>query len=171
MNKNHLLHISLIVIGMLVGTLGYRYWNQQQLKQRQAEIQAKGSEVMPFDLNAATHVFQKTADGGLQQVRIKNSNDTQQISLIQSHLKEEAERFSRGDFSDPAQLHGSNMPGLAILTNSADKLTVEYQDLEDGAQIIYKTDDEEVMQAIHDWFMAQLGDHGNDAVDHSQMML
>src|SRR6476661_8385628 len=35
---------------------------------RQAEVARRGADVMPFDLKATTHVFTKTADGGVQRV-------------------------------------------------------------------------------------------------------
>ncbi|MEX0930807.1 MAG: aspartate carbamoyltransferase [Candidatus Paceibacterota bacterium] len=163
-------YIAIMTIGLIIGISGFYFWNQKQLEKRQTEIHAKGSEVMPFDLTTTTHVFQKTKEGGLQQVRAEDSSDKYQITQIQDHLQEEAERFATGDFGDPAQLHGDNMPGLATLKKSSDKISVEYQDLDDGGQIIYMTDDEEVVQAIQHWFDAQLTDHGSDAVDHSQMM-
>lgn len=34
------------------------------------------------------------------------------VALIRSHLAEEAERFARGDFHDPAMIHGDDMAGL-----------------------------------------------------------
>lgn len=141
--------------------------NQKSLQNRQEQIHEMGSSVMPFDLDKTTHIFQRTDTGGLQQIRIKNKEDKDQITLIQSHLKKEAERFARGDFDDPSNLHGKNMPGLSILKNSADAFTVEYSDLPDGGQIIYTTDDDDVLNALHMWFMAQMTDHGPDAMDHT----
>lgn len=133
---------------------------------RQAEIREAGSRVMPFDLDRTTHVFQRTDTGGLQQVRVKQADDKEQIALIQAHLRQEAQRFSKGDFGDPASLHGENMPGLSLLEGAQGKYSIEYADLPDGGQIIYTTSDEEVLEAFHLWFMAQLQDHGQDATEH-----
>ena len=36
--------------------------------QRQAEVAGRGKDVMPFSLAATTHVFTKTAEGGIQPV-------------------------------------------------------------------------------------------------------
>ena len=72
---------------------------------RQEEVAGRGAKVMPFDLEQTMHVFQKLKDGGLQKVVVKDPTNKQQIALIQSHLKEEAERFRNGDFSDPAKIH------------------------------------------------------------------
>lgn len=121
---------------------------------------------MPFDLDKTVHVFKRTKEGGVQQVRAKDPEDTGQIRLIRQHLRDEAQRFATGDFTDPATLHGQDMPGLQVLERSAGVLQVDYRDLSDGAEIGYKTRDPEVLEAIHQWFAAQLHDHGADATNH-----
>src|SRR5262245_65571299 len=82
---------------------------------RQEEVATRGAEVMPFDLEQTMHVFQPLADGGLQTVTAKDPANSAQIALVQAHLQAEAEKFHRGDFSDPANIHGADMPGLAAL--------------------------------------------------------
>jgi hypothetical protein len=39
--------------------------------QQQAEVAKRGKDVMPFSLKATTHVFVKTAAGGVQRVVVK----------------------------------------------------------------------------------------------------
>ena len=121
---------------------------------------------MPFDLEKTVHVFEKLDDGGLQKVVVKDLSNKEQISMIQSHLKEESERFRRGDFSDPAKIHGQDMPGLAELKSGAGNIEVVYTPLPDGAQIRYTTKDPALLMAIHHWFDAQLSDHGRHASGH-----
>ncbi|MBI4526057.1 MAG: aspartate carbamoyltransferase [Deltaproteobacteria bacterium] len=133
---------------------------------RQEEVAKRGAKVMPFDLEQTTHVFQKLDDGGLQKVVVKDPSNKKQIALIQTHLKEESEKFRRGDFSDPAKIHGEDMPGLAELSASARKIDVRYTALPDGAQIHYTTKDPKLVTAIHHWFDAQLSDHGHHASGH-----
>jgi hypothetical protein len=134
---------------------------QEQTRQR--DVAARGSKVMPFDLEQTTHVFQKLEDGGLQKVVAKDPSNKMQIALIQAHLREESARFRKGDFSDPAKIHGENMPGLAELKSGAGKFDVVYAPLPDGAQIRYTTKDPALLMAIHHWFDAQLSDHGRHA--------
>jgi DNA-binding MarR family transcriptional regulator len=134
---------------------------------REDEVAARGVQVMPFDLERTTHVFETTADDGVQQVRADDPNDTAQIALIRSHLKDEASKFQRGDFSALAAIHGAAMPGLAQLEQGAAQFTVVYIELPDGAQIHYTSDDPALIAALHAWFNAQLSDHGDDATDHS----
>jgi hypothetical protein len=135
---------------------------------RQEQVATRGASVMPFDLDATTHVFQPQPDGGLQQVVAKNPADAEQIALIRQHLQHEAAKFARGDFADPAAIHGEEMPGLAALRESAGRIDIAYSELVDGAQIRYTTSDPALVTALHQWFAAQLSDHGIHATDQMQ---
>ena len=130
---------------------------------RQEEVAARGAEVMPFDLERTTHVFEERPDGGVQRVVADQAGDSTQIALIREHLRDEAERFAAGDFADPAQIHGDEMPGLAALRAHDGRVAVEYDDLPDGGQIRYSTDDSVLVDAMHRWFEAQRSDHGRHA--------
>jgi hypothetical protein len=133
---------------------------------RQEEVATKGAKIMPFDLEQTMHHFQTLENGGLQTVTVKDPANSTQIALIQAHLKEEAEKFHRGDFSDPAKIHGENMPGLAVLQAGAQRIDVQYTTLSNGAQIHYSTKDPTLVMALHQWFAAQRADHGHHAVQH-----
>jgi hypothetical protein len=139
-------------------------WLTFASQNRQAAIHEMGSHVMPFDLDKTTHVFQMAVGGGVQQVISKDPNDEDQIALIQMHLEHEAMRFSSGDFSDPTALHGEDMPGLKELTEGADLIAIQYRPLPEGGEIIFTTQDVNLVTALHRWFGAQLSDHGKDAV-------
>jgi hypothetical protein len=130
---------------------------------RLAEVATRGARVMPFDLERTTHRFEPRADGGVQTVVADDPDDSEQIDLIRLHLVDEAERFKVGDFGDPATIHGDEMPGLAELQEGVGRIEVIYEDSPAGARISYRTDDPALVQAIHDWFEAQLTDHGPHA--------
>jgi hypothetical protein len=130
---------------------------------RQAEVAARGAEVMPFDLSKTQHVFAKDSSGGVQSVTAKDPADTLNIRLIREHLQKEAELFGHGEFGDPAAIHGDSMPGLAELRAAAGKVAVEYTELPAGAQIRYTTTDAGLRSALHRWFDAQVSDHGEHA--------
>lgn len=133
---------------------------------RQQEVARKGAMVMPFDVHNSTHVFQKTADGGVQQVVAKDPKDASLVSAIRTHLSMEAARFSQGDYSDPMKIHGMNMPGVRYLSAvKPGQMTVVYRELPDGAEIRYTAKDPATVTALHRWFDAQLSDHGSDATD------
>lgn len=128
----------------------------------QEHVHGMSHSVMPFDLAKTTHVFKMTETGGVQRVILKDRSLADQVVLIQHHLREEAARFEHGD-SDPAKLHGVSMPGLNELQLGAQRVTVSYSDLPDGAEITFKTTDPHLLTAIHRWFGAQLSEHGADA--------
>lgn len=135
------------------------------LQERQADVAEAGAAVMPFDLDATTHVFEKLDDGGLQTV-LADTDDPEQVALIRTHLTEEAERFARGDFHDPAMIHGDDMAGLHALVVGHDRITITYGEVERGAEIRYVSEDPALVDAIHQWFDAQLSDHGEHAQSH-----
>ncbi|MFE9775270.1 aspartate carbamoyltransferase [Streptomyces sp. NPDC005931] len=130
---------------------------------RQEAIAEKGRSVMPFDLERTTHRFTETATGGTQDVVADREQDAEQVRLIRSHLKKEAAAFARGDFADPAKIHGSAMPGLKELSDGHENIEVRYSERPDGATLTYTTTDRALVNALHRWFGAQLGDHGAHA--------
>jgi hypothetical protein len=130
---------------------------------RQAEVAERGAEVMPFDLDATTHRFTKTNDGGVQAVTADDPSDEAQVRLIRAHLLEERDDFARGDFDDPARIHGMDMPGVAELSTGYQRISLSYSEVPAGAELRYTTDDTELVDAIHAWFDRQVMDHGADA--------
>ncbi|ANB77783.1 hypothetical protein AYM40_36065 (plasmid) [Paraburkholderia phytofirmans OLGA172] len=47
--------------------------------ERQAEVQQRGAEVMPFNLKATTHIFTKSDNGGSQRVVAMDPSDVAEI--------------------------------------------------------------------------------------------
>jgi hypothetical protein len=130
---------------------------------KQEQVHHMGHNVMPFDLAKTTHIFRMTDFGGVERVIAKDVSEKDQIELIQRHLQHEAEAFQRGDYADPASLHGSNMPGLMDLQAGAARIKISYAALPAGAEITFETTDLHLLTAIHRWFGAQLSEHGADA--------
>jgi len=129
------------------------------------EVAKRGTHVMPFSLEQTTHIFSKTEKGGLQQVIVKDSSNAEQIKLICEHLSKISQEFIQGDFSDPAKIHGEDMPGLAELrTATPGQIKIVYKELPNGAEIDYTTDNTKLVDAIHKYFDAQLSDHARHAV-------
>ncbi|MEU9671026.1 aspartate carbamoyltransferase [Streptomyces bobili] len=131
---------------------------------RQEMVAERGQSVMPFDLEQTTHRFTPTKTGGVQDVVADQPDDAKQIGLIRTHLQQEAKAFSQGDFGDPAQIHGDSMPGLKGLQEGYERIDVRYRERPEGATLTYTTDEPALVDALHDWFKAQLSDHG----DHAQ---
>ena len=129
----------------------------------QEHVHHMAHSVMPFDMSKTIHIFKMTESGGVQRVVTRDADDTQQITLIQQHLKYEAMKLRHGDYSDPAMLHGADMPGLKDLQAGATGIKVSYAMLPSGAEITFETADLHLLTAIHRWFGAQLSEHGADA--------
>lgn len=130
---------------------------------RQQTIAERGAAVMPFDLDTTTHVFRPTEYGGVRTVVADDLTDREQIELVRFHLQEEVARFRVGDFGDPETIHGDKMPGLAVLKANFAALETTYRERADGAEVTYRSSDPAVVTALHDWFDAQLSDHGTHA--------
>jgi hypothetical protein len=134
-------------------------------EQRQAKVAKLGADVMPFSLKATTHIFTKSSDGGTQRVVAKNAADAQQVKLVREHLRDIQARFLTGDYSGPSHIHGAEMPGLADLQAAKPgQVSIDYKDVKAGAELTYRTADAKLVAALHQWFDAQLSDHGDDAM-------
>ena len=81
-----------------------------ELEERRAAIAAAGRQVMPFDLDATTHVFEKAPFGGFLQV-VADSDDPRQTELVREHLGANAQRFARGNFRGPGCFTETTWPG------------------------------------------------------------
>jgi hypothetical protein len=138
------------------------------------EVAHHGEKVMPFSLDQTTHIFTKTENGGVQQVIVKEISNTEQIKMIKTHLLQISQEFAQGNFSAPMSIHGENMPGLAKLRQAElGQIKIEYKELSNGAQISYSTNDPSLIEALHEWFDAQLSDHARHAIpghEHHQDM-
>jgi len=154
---------SLVLTTLALAVLSWTGWLTPPAGDRQSTVHDMGSAVMPFDLGETTHVFEMTETGGVQEVISDDPGDDGQIALIRQHLQHETQRFRAGDFSDPTSLHGSDMPGVGDLSHGADRLTIEYAELPNGARITFTTGDLRLLTALHRWFGAQLSDHASDA--------
>jgi hypothetical protein len=156
--------IGLVVaVGGALAALGLAACSGGDVTSRQDQVAERGAAVMPFDLNKTHHVFEQNAIGGVETVRALDPKDTTQIELIRSHLRSVATKFRVGDFSDPMAIHGDKIPGVAALSAGASRLKIEYAELPGGAKITYSSDDPVLVAAIHDWFNAQVMDHGQHA--------
>ncbi|MEU4231227.1 hypothetical protein AB0F17_43625 [Nonomuraea sp. NPDC026600] len=154
--------LALIVVAATAYVLISRN-EQQAMAARQAEIAARSQQVMPFDLERTTHRFAKSATGGVQTVTSDNPADAEQVKLIRQHLTAEAAGFSKGDYGDPASIHGGEMPGLRDLEQGHSRIDIRYAELPAGARITYTTSDAPLVSALHAWFDAQVTDHGQHA--------
>jgi len=146
-----------IVFVLLAGvTSGFAQTTQQH-------VHEMSHDVMPFDMSKTLHIFRMTEFGGIEQIVVRDPDYRDQIALIRQHLKHEAIKFQHGDYADPIRLHGANMPGVHELAQNASQINVSYEELPNGAQLVFKTKGVRLLTAVHRWFGAQLSEHGADA--------
>ena len=157
--------VTLFATAILGLTLTHTALALTSSPERLKEVTQRGMHVMPFDLKQTQHLFNKTETGGVQQVIVREPDNSKQIELIRQHLTKISGEFSYGNFSDPEKIHGKEMPGLAALrTAKPGQLHIQYKELSDGAEITYSAEDKALITAIHQWFDAQLAEHGPDAM-------
>jgi hypothetical protein len=116
------------------------------------------------------HMFLPDSIGGVVEVVVHNMND-HQIALVRSHLLSEAAKFAKGDYSDPAYIHGQTMPGLNQLESGAAKVSVRYFETPTGAAVTFASADQSMVTAIHQWLAAQQHDHGSPDMQHCDMKM
>jgi len=157
-------HYPLILAGLLVFSTTALAIEKNGAEQLNETLQ-RTQQLVPFAVDQTLQTFSKTVHGGVQHVVIKPAGDTRQIKLIQDYLLKLADEFKNGDFSETERIHGADMPGLMQLkTAKTDDIKYEYKALENGAQIHYSTEYPQFVQALHEWFDAQAGEHGNDVI-------
>ena len=157
-------HYPLVFIGLLVFSATTPAVEKVSPKQVD-EVQQRTQQVVPYSLDQTLLTFTKTVHGGVQHVVVKSADNTEQIKLIQANLLKMASDFRKGDFSVTEHIHGATMPGLAQLKKAeTDDIKYEFKALPNGAQIHYSTEYPQYVQALHEWFDAQMSEHGNEVV-------
>jgi hypothetical protein len=119
-------------------------------------------QLLPYAVDQALEGFAKTANGGIMQIIAKSANDAQQIKLMQQYLRQTAEEYGKGDFSSTERFHGTDMPGLAQMKAAkAGEIKYQYKVLNNGGQIIFSSEDPQLLNALHAWIDAQVKEHGS----------
>ncbi len=162
-------HYTLVGAGLLLFSTAALALEEASPRQVD-EVHQRLQQVVPYALDQTQQTFTKTVHGGVQHVVAKSAENTRQIKLIQAHLLKIANEFKKGDFSVTERIHGADMPGLAQLKRAeTDDIKFEYKALPDGAQIHYSTEYPQYVQALHEWFDAQMSEHGNNVIpEHIQ---
>lgn len=133
-------------------------------------VMQHSAQVMPFDQSQAMHMFLPDANGGVLEI-VVHDMDQAQISLVRSHLLQEAAKFTSGNYSDPAYIHGKTMPGLDRLQSGALRVSVRYFETPTGAAITFSSTDRDMVSAIHQWLAAQQRDHNSGPVKRCDMKM
>jgi hypothetical protein len=122
------------------------------------ELQARGEVTMGVDQYTSTHLFDDLPDGGRIELQ-RNEQDPTGVEQIRQHLQHIARAFAAGDFSDPASVHGHEMPGTAVMAQKKDVITYSYAPLPRGGEVRITTRDPDAVRATHAFLAAQRGEH------------
>jgi hypothetical protein len=148
--------IAIVALGVALAAIVVTRHNSRS---NTTTMSDRASQVMPFDLAATTHTFTKSDTGGVETVTALDPSDHRNIDLIRGHLQYEAGQFHNGNYSDPAKIHGMEMPGLKELEAGASRVDVRYHDVPAGAEITYSSTEPALVDALHAWFDRQSNDH------------
>ncbi len=123
-------------------------------------VEEHGDKVMGFSHEKTTHHFVLTADGGLIEARANDIKDTATLDQIRGHFQHIVRMFADGNFNAPMLVHSQNVPGTATMTRLKTELHWSLQELPRGARITITADNQETLEAVHDFLRFQIADHG-----------
>ena len=136
--------------------------HKEQLKaasQHQADVEKHGDEAMGFSHDKTTHHFRLYSDGGAIEVTVNDTNDSQNMQAIRSHLAHIATMFSNGEFSIPMFVHGQVPPGVPAMKENHAEISYTFEELPAGGSVRIKTTNPEALKGVHEFLRFQIEDH------------
>lgn len=122
-------------------------------------VDARGDKAMGFDHTKTTHHFLLKDDGGVIQVTANDPNDTASRDQIRMHLTHIATMFSEGNFEIPMFVHDRVPPGVPVMKELKDKISYEYEEVENGGRVVVSSQSPEAVTAVHEFLRFQIEDH------------
>ena len=121
-------------------------------------LQDRGRIAMGVDQYTSIHVFDDLSDGGRIELQ-RGEDDSTGVATIRSHLRDIKSAFETGNFSTPAFVHMTEVPGAAIMAQRRARIRYIVRDLPRGAELRVRTTDPEAIAAVHQFLAFQRGDH------------
>ena len=131
----------------------------KEVSQHQTDVEKHGDEAMGFPHDKTTHHFRLYSDGGAIEVTANDSNDSQNMYAIRSHLTHIARMFSNGEFSIPMFVHDQVPPGVPVMKEKRAEISYRFEELPTGGRVRIKTTNPDALKAIHDFLRFQIDDH------------
>jgi hypothetical protein len=129
-------------------------------KQHQdAGMVERGNHAMGFDQNKTTHHFLLKDDGGIIQVEANDPEDQESRNAIRGHLSHIAVLFSKGEFDIPMFIHDRMPAGVPVMKELKDAISYKYEEIDRGGKVILASQNEEAVEAIHEFLRFQIQDH------------
>ena len=122
-------------------------------------MEKRGEQGMGFNQEKTTHHFILRKDGGAIQVTANSSQDKASIDEIRMHLQHIRRSFQSGDFNIPMFVHDETPPGAPEMKKLKDRISYNYEVLENGGQVAISSGDAEAIKAIHAFLKFQITEH------------
>jgi hypothetical protein len=123
-----------------------------------AALQSRGQDAMGVDQYTSAHRFEPLPDGGRIELQ-RDSADRAGVETIRAHMRDIADRFSRGDFTIPGFVHAREVPGTRVMAERKTQITYEARDLPGGGEVRIRTTDPMAVVAVHEFLAFQRSDH------------
>lgn len=123
-----------------------------------AGVQERGHEAMGVDQYTSAHQFEPLPDGGRIELQ-RDTTDRAGVATIRAHMRDIADRFSRGDFTIPGFVHAQEVPGTRVMAERKAQITYDTSDLPGGAEVRIRSTDSAAIAAIHEFLAFQRRDH------------
>jgi hypothetical protein len=123
-----------------------------------ARLQSRGESAMGVDQYTSAHRFEPLSDGGRIELQ-RDSADRAGVETIRAHMRDIADRFSRGDFTIPGFVHAREVPGTRVMTERKTQITYEARDLPGGAEVRIRASDPVAVDAVRQFLEFQRSDH------------
>jgi hypothetical protein len=138
----------------------------KEASQHQTDVEKHGDEAMGFPHDKTTQHFRRYSDGGAIEVTVNDSEDSENMQAIRSHLIRIVAMFSNGDFSIPMFVHDQVPPGVSVMKDKHAEISYSFEQLPTGGRVRIKTANADALKAIHDFLQFQIEDHHTgDAID------
>lgn len=122
-------------------------------------VNEQGDKAMGFSHEKTTHHFRLFADGGAIEVTANSLADTESRDQIRKHLGHIAKMFTEGNFDAPMLTHGKIPPGVPVLQKLKLEVSYTFSEIENGGWVRIKTNNPEVLAAVHEFLRFQITDH------------
>ena len=132
-----------------------------------AAMQARGRAAMGVDQYTSVHRFDAFPDGGRIELR-RDRDDAEGTTRIRAHMRTIARAFATGDFSTPALVHLTAVPGVDVMRDRHAGIRYEAIDLPRGAALRIRTSDATAVTAIHRFLAFQREEHRVSAAEPSK---
>lgn len=121
-------------------------------------MQRRGRTAMGVDQYSSVHRFDALRDGGRIELR-RDRDDSVGTAAIRAHMREIAHAFASGDFTTPAMVHLTTVPGTDVMRARRGAISYEPTDLPRGAALRIRSADPVAIAAIHRFLAFQRREH------------